>query len=785
MALRSSRAWNSLASAMGLALIFSVATPQTATAIETSETAYIIQVPESQQTALLDTLSQLGVSPEYVYDNAVNGVAVSLTPAELSAVSSEISGDTVVPDLPVELMTAQAPAPWNLAMIDSASRPADSAFVYPDSAGAGVRVYVIDTGIVSNNPQLAGRVLPGISYVSGDPSTSDCNGHGTHVAGTIASSSFGVAKAANVVPIRVFNCNGTGGTVSKILDGIDWAIANKPAGTVGVINMSLGVRCSAYCSNYPLVTAVQKAVDANFVVAVSAGNSGMDACTFAPAVASAALTVGAIDKFGQEASWSNYGSCVDLYAPGVDVVSLTYGDPSGTAQMSGTSMSSPHVAGAAALYIAANPGVSAASIAVSIKNGASSSGFSHVPSHVGSPNAQLNIANTITNATVAVAPSAPTGLTAKASSMVAIDLSWQPANSFVAVTDYVVSYRPAGSTTWLRTSATPSSTTSERVVGLVRGTSYEFRVTAKTDIEGQASTSVVALTMSGVPAQPITPIASVVRPTSLSLSWPAVSGSGSPLTDYETAYRPAGSTTWLAVADLVSSAPTSLVSGLTPSRSYEFRVRGKTMVGVGPWSNSLAVSTPSGLPGAVPSVSTTSLTPTSLAIAWGAASANGAPVQDYIVEFRRANEASWQTWNDGVSPLLSTTVTGLTPGTPYVLRISAKSQFGTGPTSLAPSSITVTGRPLKVASLSAQPSTSAVVLNWTAASANGAPVTDYLIDYRPASISSWTRYSDGVSLARRATVSGLTPNVTYYFRVVAMSSYGTSTGMVTTVRTLP
>ena len=509
---------SALALAMGAALTLGFVTPQAAIAVETSETDYIIQVPEGQQTALLDTLSHLGVSPDSVYDNAVNGVAVSLTPSELSVVTSKVSGDIVVPDLPVELMTAQAPAPWNLAMIDSAVRPADAAYVYPDSAGAGVRVYVIDTGISPNSSQLAGRVLPGVSFVDGDPSTADCHGHGTHVAGTIASTTYGVAKAASVVPVRVFNCKGQGGTVKKILDAIDWAIGNKPVGTVGVINMSLGVQCGSYCSTYPLVTAVQKAVDANFVVAVSAGNSGTDACTFAPAAASGALTVGALDQFGQESDWSNFGSCVDLYAPGVDVVSLNYADPSGTTAMSGTSMASPHVAGAAALYIAANPGASATSIVQAMKTGASTSGFTHVPTHLGSPNAQLNISDINANATVGVPPSAPTGLTATAASLTEIDLSWQTASSFMALSNYIVSYRATGSATWVPVSSPPSLATSKRVGGLMRDTSYEFRVTAKTDVEGPASTSVVARTMSGLPAQPATPTASAVQPTALSLS---------------------------------------------------------------------------------------------------------------------------------------------------------------------------------------------------------------------------------------------------------------------------
>jgi subtilisin family serine protease len=783
MSWSSGRALNTLALVTGVAIVVSFITPQSATALEATETSYIIQVPEGQQTELLDTLSQLGVSPDFVYANALTGVAVSLNPSELSTVSSLVSGDIVVPDLPVELMTAQAPAPWNLAMLDSATRPADAAFVYPNSAGAGVRVYVIDTGVAANNPQLAGRILSGTSYVDGDTSTGDCNGHGTHVTGTIASSAYGVAKSAYIVPIRVFDCNGTGGTVSKILDGIDWAIANKPVGTVGVINMSLGVRCSTYCSTL-FVNAVQKAVDSNFVVVVSAGNSGTDACTFAPAAAPTALTVGAIDQYDQESSWSNFGSCVDLYAPGVNVVSLNYADSSGAATMSGTSMSSPHVAGAAALYIAANPGISATSVALAIKSGASTRGFSHVASHVGSPNAQLNISNMNANATVGVAPSAPTRLTAKASSMTAIDLNWQPASSYTALTDYIVSYRPVGNTTWVSQTSTPSLATTERVGGLLRDTSYEFRVLAKTDVEGPASTIVLARTMSGIPSKPSLPTSSGVASTTLSLSWATVSGDGLPVTDYDLTYRLSGTGPWVTFVDGVSATSSSLVTGLSPAKSYEFRVRGKTTLGIGPWSNSLVVSTLSGVPSAVQNVSASSISPTSLAIVWSAAVVNGSPVQDYIVEFKRSNDVSWQTWNDGVSPLLSTTITGLTPGTSYSVRVSAKSQFGTGPSSLAPASITTTGRPIKVASLTVQQATSSATLSWAAASANGSPVTDYFIDYRPANVTSWSRFPDGVSVSTRATVTGLTPNVTYYFRVIAVSAFGTSTGTVTTVRTL-
>lgn len=773
-----------LALGASVALTLSVVSPISAIA-DTADSEYIIQVPESQQDELLNALSDLGVTPDVVYDNSLSGVAVSLTPSELAAVNTQVSGENVAPDLPVELMTAQAPAPWNLAMIDSATRPADQTYIYPDSAGDGVRVYVIDTGIASNNPQLSGRVLPGVSLVAGDPSTSDCYGHGTHVAGTVASTTYGVAKRASVVPIRVFNCSGGGATESKILAGIDWAIANKPAGTVGVINMSLGLSCFSNCSMSPLVVGVQKAVDANFVVVVSAGNSSRDACTFSPASAPAALTVGALDQTNTEASWSNFGPCVDLYAPGVDIVSLNYQDALGTKVMSGTSMAAPHVAGAAALYIAANPGASALAVTQAIKDGASASPIVRLVSHPNTPNAQLNTSPILTNATVGVAPPAPSSLSAVAFGIGSIDLSWQPVAALTAVTDYIVSYRPAGTSSWITTSTTPSAATSERVSGLVRDTSYEFRVVAKTDVVGPTSNSVFARTLTGMPTRVSTPTVSALQATSLTLSWPAATAPGSAVTDYETQYRLLGLGTWTPVPHVASTATTATITGLTPSRTYELRVRGVSPFGTGPWSLSAVSVTPSGIPGAPSSVTATSATATSLAVTWVASTTKGAPIRDYIVEYKRSTETTWRTWADGVSASTGTTISNLAPGSTYQVRVSAKSDFGIGPTSISSSAVTLNGKPLRLTTLNANPGTTSVSLDWAPATANGAPVIDYVIDYRKLNSGVWTRYQDGVSATPGVTIPGLTRNETYYVRVLAVSAFGNSTALSTSVRTLP
>jgi len=765
--------------------IFSLFVSVPATANDVAETDYIIQVPQSEESELMSTLTDLGVTPDYVYGEALDGVAVSLTPTELSAVSSSVSGESISPDQPVTLTGLQVPAPWNLAMIDAAKRPADSAFVYPDSSGSGVNVYVIDTGIVPNNPQLDGRVLPGVSFVDGDSSTSDCYGHGTHVAGTIASTSYGVAKLANVVPVRVFNCVGGGATETKVIKAIDWAIANQPAGTPAVINMSLGLECSWYCSNLPLLTAVSRAVAANFVVVVSAGNSGLDACTFAPAAAPAALTVGAVNKSDLEATWSNFGPCVDLYAPGVDVVSLNYRYASATAAMSGTSMAAPHVAGAAALYIAANPGMSAAEVTQALKDSAKAAPIVSASGHSGGPNAQLSLSPLLSSTSVNVAPAAPTAVRATVSGMSDVDLTWQAASSYAPVRDYLVSYRRAGDVTWTQASLPMSPSTQRRVSGLERATTYEFRVQAQTDIAGPFSASVSGTTLTGIPDKPTQVTTNTIQATSMALKWTSPSSNGSSISDYELQYRRGGTSTWDTLSHSPTSAPTITVPGLKPAQSYEFRVRAASPIGLGGWSNTVTGTTLSGLPGAPEGLKTSTIAATSATVVWAAPALNGAPIRDYIVEYKRNRDSIWTTWDDGLTTIPSATITGLTPGTTINVRVSAQTEFGTGLSSPVASVTTKTGVPLKVSSISATPARASLSLSWSPAIAMGAPVRDYLIDYRASTISSWTRLRDEVSPIPHTYVNGLRPNTTYFVRVIAVSAFGESTAMIQSIRTLP
>lgn len=287
-----------------------------------------------------------GGALRFTYTAALQGFAADLPAAAAEALRHNPSVAAVEPDRLVHLATVQDAAPWALDRIDQAALPLSGTYAYA-STGAGVHVYVIDTGILPTHVEFGGRVAAGYSVVEDGNGTVDCNGHGTHVAGIVGGKTYGVAKAVTLHPVRVFSCTG-GGSYSGILAGIDWVTANRvrPA----VANMSLsGIHLDF------IDEAVQRSIDAGVSYAVAAGNNATDACSYSPASAPQALTVAAADARDRRASFSNFGSCVDLFAPGVKVTSAWIGSDVATQAMSGTSMASPHVAGAAALYLAANP----------------------------------------------------------------------------------------------------------------------------------------------------------------------------------------------------------------------------------------------------------------------------------------------------------------------------------------------------------------------------------------------------------------------------------------------
>jgi subtilisin family serine protease len=296
---------------------------------------------------------------KHVYQNAINGFAVEMTPEEAEALSQDFRVAYVEEDSVVTADVTQSNPPWGLDRIDQRNRPLSATYTY-NFTGAGVRAYVIDTGIRTTHTQFGGRASNVFDAFGG--SGADCNGHGTHVAGTIGGSTYGVAKSSMPRGVRVLDCNGSGSN-SGVIAGVDWVRLNgiQPA----VANMSLGGGISS-----ALDTAVNNLHNANITIAVAAGNSNANACNSSPARAANAITVGSTTTTDARSSFSNFGTCLDLFAPGSGILSSWFSSDTATATLSGTSMASPHVAGVAALYKQANPSASSTTIRNAIVNNA-------------------------------------------------------------------------------------------------------------------------------------------------------------------------------------------------------------------------------------------------------------------------------------------------------------------------------------------------------------------------------------------------------------------------------
>ncbi len=346
----------------------------------------------SLTTAIQTLLAGIGGEVLYTYDNALLGMTVGLTNLQASLLGILPGVISVEPDRVVSTVAVQNNATWGLDRVDQPALPLDNSFQYPDNGGRDVNIYVVDTGVRTTHQEFTGRIVPGRNFVadgalsflfggSVDPENyEDCNGHGSHVAGTAAGSTYGVAKQANVVPVRVLNCNGSGST-SAVIAGIDWVAGNhqKPA----VANMSLGGFTST-----ALDTAVSNAVAAGVTMVVAAGNDNTDACNGSPNRVPEALTVGATTRDDARSSFSNYGACVDLFAPGSDITSAWYQSDTQTS-IAGTSMAAPHAAGAAALYLAANPSATPDAVNLALVNDTATGAISNAGNQ--SPNRLLQI----------------------------------------------------------------------------------------------------------------------------------------------------------------------------------------------------------------------------------------------------------------------------------------------------------------------------------------------------------------------------------------------------------
>ncbi|WIM96068.1 S8 family peptidase [Actinoplanes oblitus] len=279
------------------------------------------------------------------YQATVSGFHARMSATQAARLATDPAVRYVEQDAVMAPASVQPNATWGLDRIDQRSRGLDRKYTY--GSAKDVTAYVIDTGVRVSHKEFGGRATNGWDFVDGDKTANDCNGHGTHVAGTIGGSTYGVAKDVKIVAVKVLGCDGSG-SYSDFIAGVDWVTKN--AKLPAVANMSIGGPVSKVLDD-----AINRSIAKGVTYTIAAGNDNRNACKYSPADTANAITVGAVDSADRRASFSNYGTCVDLFAPGVDIKSAGKNSNSATATMSGTSMASPHVAGAAALVLGAHP----------------------------------------------------------------------------------------------------------------------------------------------------------------------------------------------------------------------------------------------------------------------------------------------------------------------------------------------------------------------------------------------------------------------------------------------
>ncbi|MFF9195715.1 S8 family peptidase [Streptomyces sp. NPDC014779] len=327
--------------------------------------SYVVLLDEkTNQAGKNDLAKEYGGTLRRSYDSAVNGFSVNgLTETEAKRLAADPSVAKVVQNRTFSIKeTQENPPSWGLDRVDQTDTAGDQKYTYPDGAGEGVTAYVIDTGVRISHQDFGGRASYGFDAVDNDNEAQDGNGHGTHVAGTIAGASHGVAKKAKIVAVRVLDDNGSG-TTEQVVAGIDWVTKNHQGPSVA--NMSLGGGADP-----ALDDAVKKAIASGVTFGVAAGNESSDAGQGSPSRVPEAITVASSTKDDQQSSFSNFGSVVDLYAPGSDITSAWNDSDTGTKTISGTSMATPHVVGAAAVYLAGHPDSTPDQVAQALVGGA-------------------------------------------------------------------------------------------------------------------------------------------------------------------------------------------------------------------------------------------------------------------------------------------------------------------------------------------------------------------------------------------------------------------------------
>ena len=762
--------------ATSLALLVTAGMVPTQAFAAVIRTTYIVQTTAAGQDSVLKSLFGMGELPLDQLDFVMDGFTVPLTDFEASVLAANPAVVSIQADQKLTLLETQTPTPsWGLDRLDQQTATPDNTYNYPTDGGKGVRVYVVDTGVMASNPEFDGRILTGFDALGQNKQSVDCHGHGTHVAGTVAGTKYGVAKAATIVPVRVLDCNGVGYT-SNILTALDWILANNPVGTPAIMSMSIGG------PGQPLFNAgVKKLYDGGILPVIAAGNNNADACKTSPAGTPEALTVGASDANDIRASFSNYGDCVDVFAPGTNIISASATNPAGSATMSGTSMATPHVSGLAALYLAQNPTATPAQIVKAIRDNGIANAVNNAQSQFGNILVNNNFVrggapvtpnpNPVLNAPDRVVSASVSNLTANGATVSWVDGA---SNGGSPIRGHIIRALAPGEIYATAFNALGETLKSFTVYGLNANTNYTFSVYAFNAMgSGLVSPGVTGKTAIGAPTAP-TGLSANVGATTASLNWATANNGGSPVTSYTVEIFSAATGKWTVAGTGTST--TFTLTGLSSATTYIARVKATSALGTSNPSKSVSFTTVVGKPDVPTALTVSNVGSSTATVAWNpVASTSPTTPVTYVTSY---NIVGSSIVRHEASTIPSISLSSLVPGRQYTFSVhsqvgevvsaeSASIGFTTLATApMAPVGVTVTGVP------------GSQILRWSVADNGGSPVTGYVIQASnvlassTATVEAWTTFAEQTESSILLPAAPVTKYVRY--RVIAKNAIGES-----------